>query len=105
MATSQKCWDVTFSKGSTSPEYVTQWAYVDVGGWTDSHAWLEWNGLTIDVTGDQFGWAPVIVTRKPDFHGSGENEQRHLACLPHQSDWWAQNCAALWSVILSHLPA
>jgi len=87
-----------------APEYVTQWAYSDIGGWTDSHAWLEWNGLTVDIAGDQFGWDPVIVTRTPDFHGRGENEQRHLAGLPHQADWWAQNCAVLWALISAHLP-
>lgn len=27
-----------------------------LGGWHGGHAWLEWNGLAIDVTGDQFGW-------------------------------------------------
>jgi hypothetical protein len=91
-------------KFDIAPEYVNQWAYDDIGGWTDSHAWLEWNGLTIDITGDQFGWDPVIVTREPTFHGSGEPAERHPVCLPHQADWWARNCSALWGVISAHLP-
>lgn len=91
-------------KFGISPEYVNQFAYDDIGGWTDSHAWLEWNGLTIDITGDQFGWDPVIVTRAPVYHGRGEHGVRHPVCLPHQADWWAQNCSALWSAISAHLP-
>jgi len=37
------------------PDYVCQDAFDDIGGWRDAHAWLEWNGLTIDISGDQFG--------------------------------------------------
>src|SRR3546814_912895 len=53
-------------------DYVNQDAPHDIGGWRHSHAWLEWNGLTIDISGDQFGWEPVIVTRTPQYHGKGE---------------------------------
>lgn len=85
------------------PDYVNQTASDEIGGWTHSHAWLQWNGLTIDITGDQFGWEPVIVTRAPIFHGHGDAEVRHPVCLPQQSDWWAQNCSALWTAITRHL--
>ena len=33
------------------------------GSWRSGHSWLEFVGLILDITGDQFGWAPVIVTR------------------------------------------
>ena len=36
-------------------------AHSSVSG-CDSKAWLEWNGVTIDLCGDQFGWEPVIYT-------------------------------------------
>jgi hypothetical protein len=49
----------------------------DIGGWQGSHAWLEFKGLTIDITGDQFGWEPVIVTRAPEYHGRGHKNVRH----------------------------
>jgi hypothetical protein len=91
-------------KFDIAPEYVNQWAHDDIGGWSDSHAWLEWNGITIDITGDQFGWNPVIVTRAPTFHGSGEPGVRHPVCLPHQANWWALNCGPLWGAISAHLP-
>ncbi|MFM7377815.1 MAG: hypothetical protein ACKO1O_06760 [Erythrobacter sp.] len=81
-------------------EYVNQVAPSDIGGWHGSHAWLEWNGLTLDITGDQFGWPPVIVTRQPQFHGQGESELRHPVCLPHQRDWWLRECGALWAAIV-----
>lgn len=87
------------------PDYVNQVAYEDIEGWQNSHAWLEWNGLTIDITGDQFGWDPVIVTRFPLFHGRGEEQTRHPVCLEHQQDWWAQECGSLWMAITPFLPA
>lgn len=36
--------------------------------WRGSHAWLEVDGVTIDITADQFGEAPVIVTRHSPWH-------------------------------------
>lgn len=36
--------------------------------WKGSHAWLEVEGLTIDITADQFGEAPVIVTKHSPWH-------------------------------------
>ncbi|MFN7103635.1 MAG: hypothetical protein ACK4N1_13540 [Pseudorhizobium sp.] len=86
-------------------DYVNQDASDDIGGWRHSHAWLEWNGLTIDISGDQFGWAPVIVTREPQHHGKGEPNTRHPVCLEHQRDWWWSECGPLWAAIRPHLPA
>lgn len=42
-----------------------------VAGWLDgrSHAWLEFEGLVIDITADQFsGYEAVIVTASPQLH-------------------------------------
>lgn len=86
-----------------TPDYISQTIYRDeVGGWHGGHAWLEWSGLTIDVSGDQFGWPPVIVTRDPPFHGRGEDEQRFPALA--DMDWWARECGSLWAAIRPHLP-
>lgn len=86
-------------------EYVCQDADGNLGGWQHAHTWLEWNGLTIDISGDQFGWEPVIVTRAPRYHGRGVDHTRHSVCLEHQRDWWAGECGSLWSAIKVHLPA
>lgn len=84
------------------PDYISQTTYGrGVGGWQGGHAWLEWNGLTIDVSGDQFGWEPVIVTRDSPFHGRGEDEQRYPALA--DMDWWARECGSLWSAISEQL--
>ncbi|MEQ1497719.1 MAG: hypothetical protein ABL914_03585 [Novosphingobium sp.] len=85
------------------PEYVNQVAYEEIGGWKDSHAWLEWNGLTIDISGDQFGWDPVIVTRSPQFHGRGEECARNLVCLENQQEWWVRECGSIWTAIAPFL--
>lgn len=85
-----------------TPDYISQTINSgEVGGWHGGHAWLEWNGLTIDVSGDQFGWPPVIVTRDPPFHGRGSDEHRHPALLDFS--WWSQECGSLWSAISPHL--
>ena len=68
-----------------------------VGGWRGGHAWLEWNGITIDITGDQFGWAPVIVTRTPEFHGQGVDQNRGPALSDMR--WWMLECGTLWQAI------
>jgi hypothetical protein len=34
-------------------------------GW-EGHAWVEANGYVIDITADQFGHAPIIVTPASD---------------------------------------
>lgn len=72
-----------------------------LGGWRGGHAWLEWNGLTIDITGDQFGWPPIIVTRAPEFHGRGVDQNRGPALSDMR--WWALECGALWRAIAPHL--
>jgi len=79
------------------PDLVCQDAEIDIGGWQGGHAWLEWNGLTIDISGDQFGWAPVIVTRDSPFHGRGVDQNRGPALA--DMGWWARECGGLWTAI------
>lgn len=87
------------------PDYVNRVAHENLGGWHGSHAWLEWNGLTIDITGDQFRWEPVIVTRNSKFHRLGEGEYRQPVCFESQRGWWVQECGMLWIAISPFLPA
>jgi hypothetical protein len=45
-----------------------------------SHAWLELDGLIIDITGDQFpGREPVYVGRPDAWYGEWEEDTRHSA--------------------------
>lgn len=46
------------------------------GGDWSSHAWLEVEGITVDITADQFGEAPVIVTKHSPWHRSLSINQR-----------------------------
>ena len=65
------------------------------GALEHGHAWLEWSGLLIDISGDQFGWSPVIVTRSPGYeHAHSRLNTRHPWKL--EADWWSRQCAALW---------
>src|SRR3546814_2907500 len=58
-------------------DYVCREFYSDSGDRETSHAWLEWNGLIIDISGDQFEWPAVIVTRDRGRYDLGVGEQRH----------------------------
>lgn len=76
-------------------DYVCREFYSDAGERETSHAWLEWNGLIIDISGDQFGWPAVIVTRDRSQYDRGIDEQRH----PFKLDpaWWSQQCSGIWA--------
>lgn len=85
-----------------TPDYVSGNLEGEDGRFECGHAWLEWNGLLIDISGDQFGWAPVIVTRTPgpDYTGSRLNT-RH--CWALDPDWWGRQCGAVWHAAQSYL--
>ncbi|WP_426215754.1 hypothetical protein [Pseudomonas sp. DWRC2-2] len=45
-----------------------------------SHAWLEVDGLIVDITGDQFSNRPGIYVDKPDaWYGEWQEDTKHLA--------------------------
>lgn len=45
-----------------------------------SHAWLEVDGLIVDITGDQFADRPAIYVDQPDaWYGEWEEDTKHLA--------------------------
>ncbi len=77
------------------PDYVSCNLDSGDGAFERGHAWLEWNGLLIDISGDQFGWSPVIVTRIPgDNHARSRLNTRHSWKL--EPNWWGRQCSALW---------
>jgi hypothetical protein len=55
---------------------VTGWR-VRAGMRCQSHAWLERDGVIVDLTADQFDQPPIIVTRSSTWHGSWPEQQRH----------------------------
>ena len=57
--------------------------------WT--HRWLESDGLAIDVTADQFGQEPIVVTRRSRWHQSFQNIK--FEALTDDEVWWSENCA------------
>lgn len=84
---SGSCGDASILLG----EYLHQtghgdWEYVTGERVRDlySHAWIEQDGLIVDITADQFDDVdqPVIVTRDPSWHGQFANrEPRHPALI------------------------
>lgn len=44
-----------------------------------AHTWLEANGIVIDITADQFGRPPVIVTRHSAWHSQLKKQGREPA--------------------------
>ncbi|MCF5226031.1 MULTISPECIES: hypothetical protein [Pseudomonas] len=60
-----------------------------VGGDRDgaSHAWLELNGVVIDITGDQFHGRPaVFIASRDEWYASWEESSRHFAI--HEPKAW-----------------
>jgi hypothetical protein len=43
------------------------------------HVWLTRGDLVVDITGDQFGWPPVIVTRNSKWHPQPSDYDRGVA--------------------------
>jgi hypothetical protein len=84
-----------------APEYVCAVFYNEDGSRDTSHAWLEWNGLVIDISGDQFGWDRVIVSRSSALHNTGEIEIRNP--LTSDARWWAEQCGSVWTASLVFL--
>jgi hypothetical protein len=82
-------------------DYVCREFYSDNGERETSHAWLEWNGLIIDISGDQFDWPAVVVTRDRQRYDRGKDEQRH----PFKLDpaWWSQQCSGLWAAAMAQM--
>lgn len=76
-----------------APTYVE--ADLDYDG---SHAWISVGGIIIDITADQFGKAPVIVSASSAWHEQWDSEQpRTPNC--HQANWSAYP-ATTWCTIL-----
>lgn len=64
-----------------------------------SHAWLEGEGLVIDITGDQFPGRPaVFIGPKDAWYRSWEEELRHLAV--HEATFtYADEIAVLQEIL------
>lgn len=84
------------------PDYVCAEFYGEDGTRETSHAWLEWQGLILDISGDQFGWSPVIVTRDSPLHARGQIDIRYPWKL--DAAWWGTQCGGIWRAAEPLLP-
>lgn len=56
-----------------------------------SHAWLEVDGLIVDITGDQFPGRPGIYVDRPDaWYGEWEEDTKHLAAHEPSAFFYAE---------------
>jgi hypothetical protein len=55
-----------------------------------SHAWLEFQGIVIDITADQFGQAPVLVTLDRGWHDRFGAPNRQS--LTTDTAWFRKYC-------------
>lgn len=79
------------------PLYVARDNDEPDGSWRGGHAWLELDGLIIDITGDQFGWEPVIVSRSSARHAEGQPNLRQA--LMSDPQWWARYAAPVYAAV------
>jgi hypothetical protein len=56
-----------------------------------SHGWLEINGLIVDITADQFGGPPVVVTRDHSRYTRWQDQKSSPLC--RDDSWWDMYCA------------
>ena len=77
------------------PDYVLADFYEADGSWRGGHAWLGIGDLIVDITGDQFGWCPVIVTRRSDIHDAGVLNLRQP--LTTDMRWWGIYAAPVYA--------
>jgi hypothetical protein len=65
-----------------------------------SHAWLEINGLIVDITGDQFPDRLGIYVDKPDaWYGEWEEDTKHLAVHEPSAFFYGEECRFLEQVL------
>jgi hypothetical protein len=65
------------------------------------HAWVEYDGLVIDISADQFGLPPVIVSRFSSFHTQGFDRQSMP--LNRDGGWWSSYCYRVWNAAMDLL--
>jgi hypothetical protein len=58
-----------------------------------THAWLEYDGLFIDISADQFGLPAVIVERHSNLHEEATDIDRHPIIQDH---WWGKYAAPVY---------
>lgn len=64
-----------------------------------SHAWLELDGVVIDITGDQFdGRPPVFIAVKDEWYAGWEESSRHIAV--HVPTGWNYGELAVLEAVL-----
>jgi len=51
-----------------------------------SHAWVEVAGTIVDVTADQFGEKPVMVTAGRAWHSRFQEQERHMGRLEREPE-------------------
>lgn len=75
------------------------WVGADIGegaNWS-SHAWLEVEGFTVDITADQFGKEPVIVARRSEWHDAlSVNYRVHY---PMTERNWGEVGGSVWPLV------
>ena len=73
------------------------------GGEPRTHAWIEFNELVIDITGDQFSNPAVQVTRDRSWHDQWTVLSQQGLAFKIEPDWWRTCCETPYSDILLHL--
>lgn len=70
-----------------------------------SHAWLEQNGIIVDITADQFDGIdnPVLVTTDHSWHAQFEEEERHIADFERCDPSTANNLRTSYELVIKQI--
>jgi len=70
-----------------------------------SHAWLEQNGIIVDITADQFDGIdnPVLITMDRTWHAQFEEEDRHTADYERYDPATVNNLRASYEFVVKNI--
>lgn len=68
-----------------------------------SHAWIEMSDVIVDITADQFGMPPVMVTNNRGWHTQWEQLQRNRPPIVSKEHWFSYPTST-WNHIVHAVP-
>jgi hypothetical protein len=68
-----------------------------------SHAWVEVGGIILDITGDQFGRPPIVVTAASNWHNEWERDDARPPICSHEQ--WPAYPFGAWGAMKAGIDA
>lgn len=91
--------------GFGSPYLVANGDRAPEGETWETHAWLQLDGLLIDITADQFGQPPVMITDRSSFHECFRGQQEYaFDSYMRMNAWYEEQHLQIYADLLDRIP-